>query len=81
VVRELFIFVFGVAVAFFLGKGYYESFRSGVLTIKGRTSRRDREPIGYWTGMAIGSLAFLVVVAGTAVTAFLICVGLFGTSK
>lgn len=79
--RELFILFFCVTVAFLLGKGYYKSFRSGVLTIKGRTSRRDKEPISYWIGMAIGTFAFLVVVSGAAVVAFLVCVGLSGTSK
>ncbi|PYV61106.1 MAG: hypothetical protein DMG95_12960 [Acidobacteria bacterium] len=79
--RELFILFFCATVAFFLGKGYYESFRSGVLTVKGRTYRRDKEPISYWIGMAIGSFAFLVLVSATAVMAFLACVGLSGTSK
>ncbi len=79
--RELFILFFCATIAFLLGKGYHESFRSGVLTIKGRTSRRDREPIRYWIGMAIGALAFLVMVSGTAVMAFLICADLFRTSK
>ena len=79
--RELFILVFCATIAFLLGNGYYKSFRSGVLTIKGHTSRRDKEPIRYWIGMAIGTFAFLVVVSGAAVMAFLVCVDLFGTSK
>ena len=79
--RELFILFFCATIAFLLGKGYYKSFRSGVLTIKGRTSRRDNEPISYWIGMAIGSFAFVVMVSATAVMAFLVCVGLFGISK
>ena len=79
--REVFILFFGAAMAFLLGKGYYESFRSGVLTIKGRTSRRDKEPIGYWIGMAVGAFAFLTMVSATAVMAFLVCVDLSGTSK
>jgi hypothetical protein len=85
VAREPFILFFCATIAFLLGKGYYESFRSGVLTtIKGFTAftaRRDKEPIRYWIGMAIGTLAFLVLVSATAVMAFLVCVGLFGTSK
>jgi hypothetical protein len=83
VARELFILVFGAAIAFLLGNGYYKSFRSGVLTIikSGRTFRRDKEPIRYWIGMAIGTFAFLVVVSMAAVMAFLVCVDLFGTSK
>jgi hypothetical protein len=81
VARELFIFVFCATIAFLLGNGYYKSFRTGVLTIKGHTSRRDKEPIRYWIGMAIGTFAFLIVVCGAAVIAFLVCVGLFGTSK
>jgi hypothetical protein len=64
-----------------LGKGYYESFCSGVLTVKGRTSRRNKEPINYWIGMAIGTFALLVMVSVTVVMAFLVCVNLFGTSK
>lgn len=79
--RELFILFFCATIAFFLGNGYYKSFRSGVFTIKGRTSRRDKEPISYWIGMAIGTLVFLVMVSATAVMAFLVCVGLSGTSK
>ncbi len=79
--RELFILFFCATIAFLLGNGYYKSFRSGVLTIKGRTCRRDKEPIGYWIGMTIGTFAFLVMVSGAAVMAFLVCVKLFGTSK
>ena len=80
--RELFILFFCATIAFLLGNGYYKSFRSGVLTtIKGRTSRRDKEPISYWIGMAIGTFAFLVMASATAVMAFLVCVGLSGTSK
>jgi hypothetical protein len=68
-------------MAFLLGNGYHESLRSGVLTVKGRTYRRDKEPISYWICMAIGTFAFLAVVSGTAVMAFLVCVDLSGTSK
>jgi len=71
VARELFILFFCATIAFFLGSGYYKSFRSGVLTIKGYTSRRDKEPISYWIGMAIATFAFLVMVSGTAVMTFL----------
>ncbi len=81
VARELFILFFCATIAFLLGNGYYKSFRSGVLTVKGRTSRRDKEPISYWIGMAIGTFVFLVMVSATAVMAFLVCVGLSGTSK
>jgi len=69
-------------MAFLLGNGYYKSFRSGVIkTVKGFTARRDNEPIRYWIGMAMGIFGFLVMVSATAVMAFLVCVGLFGTSK
>ena len=79
--RKLFILFFCATIALLLAKGYYDSFRSGVLTIKGHTSRRDKEPISYWIGMAIGTLAFLVMVSAAAVMAFLVGVGLSGISK
>jgi hypothetical protein len=79
VAREIFVFFFSATMAFLLGKGYYESFRSGVLTIKGRTSRRDKEPISYWIGMSVGIFAFLVMVCVGAVMAFLVCVNLLGS--
>jgi hypothetical protein len=81
VARELFILFFCATIAFLLGNGYYKSFRSGVLTIRGRTSRRDKEPIGYWIGMAVGIFAFLAMVSATAAMAFLVCVSLSGISK
>jgi hypothetical protein len=81
VARELFILFFCATIAFLLGNGYYKSFCSGALTIKGHTSRRDKEPISYWIGMAIGTFALLVMVSGIAVMAFLVCQDLFGTSK
>jgi hypothetical protein len=85
VARELFILFFCATIAFLLGNGYYKSFRSGVLTItiKGytRTSRRDKEPITYWIGMAVGIIVFLIMVSATALMAFLVYVGLSGTSK
>jgi hypothetical protein len=81
VARELFILFFCSAMAFFLGNGYYKSFRTGVLTVKGHTSRRDMEPISYWIGIAIGTFAFLGMVSGAAVMAFLVCMNLFGNSK
>ena len=81
VTRELFILFLCATIAFLLGNGYYKSFRSGVLTVKGHTSRRDKEPISYWIGIAIGTFAFLVFVSGTAVMAFLVCVDLFRNSK
>jgi hypothetical protein len=68
-------------MTFLLGKGYHEAFRTGVLTIKGQTSRRDMEPIGYWAGMAIGIFAFLVAASFTALAAFLVGVDLFGASN
>ena len=79
--RELFILFFCATIAFLLGNGYYKSFRSGVLTIKGHTSRRDKEPIRYWIGMAIGTVVFLAMVSAAAVMAFLVYVSLSGTSK
>jgi ABC-type Fe3+ transport system permease subunit len=79
--RELSILFLCTTAAFFLGKGYYKSFRSGVLTVKGHTSRRDKQPISYWLRMAVGALAFLVTVSGAAVMAFLVGENLFGTSK
>jgi hypothetical protein len=82
VTRELFILFFCATIAFLLGNGYYKSFRSGVLTtIKGFTARRDKQPIKYWIGMAIGTFGFLIMVSATAVMAFLLCMGLSGTSK
>jgi hypothetical protein len=83
VARELLILFFCATIAFLLGNGYYKSFRTGVLsTIKSRgTSRRDKEPISYWIGMAVGIFAFLVMVSATALMAFLVYVGLSGTSK
>lgn len=79
--RQLLILFFCATIAFLLGSGYDKSFRSGVLGVKGHTSRRDEEPIRYWIGMAVGTFAFLAVVAGTAVMAFLVCANLFGNSK
>ena len=76
--RGLLILVFSATIAFLLGRGYYESFRSGVLTIKGSTSRRDREPIRYWFGMLLGAFVFLVIVSATALMAFLVCMDLYG---
>jgi hypothetical protein len=80
-VREFFILFLCASMAFLLGKGYYKSFRSGVLTVKGHTSLRDKEPISYWIGIVIGTFAFLIMVSGTAVMAFLICADLFGNLK
>jgi hypothetical protein len=68
----------GAPIAFLLGRGYYDSFRSGALTVKGRTSRRDHEPISYWFGMIVGSFAFLVLASGTVFMAFVVCAELFG---
>ena len=79
--KELFILFFCATIAFLLGNGYYKSFRSGVLIIKGRIYRRDEEPTLYWISMAIGAVAFLLTVSVAAVMAFLVCVNLFGTSK
>jgi hypothetical protein len=45
------------------------------------TAEPQQERIKYWLGMAAGIFGFLVMVSGTAVTAFLVCVDLFGTSK
>ena len=79
--RELSILVCLTAMAFLLGNGYYKAFRTGVLTVKGHTSRRDKEPISYWMGVTIGTLVFLLMVCGAALMAFLVCVDLLGTSK
>lgn len=76
--RNLFILIFGATIAILLGWGYYDALRSGVLAVKGRTARRDHEPISYWLGMFIGAFAFLVVVSLTGVMAFLVCMNLFG---
>ena len=78
VARNLFILIFCATIAFLLGRGYHDSLRSGVLTVKGRTSRRDHDPISYWLGMFIGAFAFLILASATALIAFLICVDLFG---
>ena len=79
--RELGLFFFCGLIAFVLGNGYYKSFRSGTLTIRGRTSRRDKEPIVYWIGMAAGTVAFLLMVSAAAMMAFLVCADLLATSK
>jgi hypothetical protein len=76
--RNLFIFIFCAIIAVLLGRGYYEALRSGVLTIKGRTSRRDHEPVSYWLGMLVGTFAFLIMASGAALMAFLVCVDLYG---
>jgi hypothetical protein len=72
-------------MAVILGRGYYASFRSGVLTIigktyrkSGKTYRRDREPIRYWIGMVIGTLGFLIITSVTVIMAFLLCMDLYG---
>jgi len=70
------MFTFCAAIAVLLGRGYYDSFRSGVLTVKGRTSRRDHEPIEYWFGMCAGAFAFLVLAAASVALAFFLCVDL-----
>lgn len=76
-VRNLFILIFCGTITVLLGLGYYDSLRSGVLTVKGRTSRRNHEPIGYWLGMLIGTFALLLMASATALMAFLVCVALF----
>jgi hypothetical protein len=78
VAREFLILILCATVAFLLAYGYYDSFRSGSLTIKGLTSRRDREPISYWLGMIAGTFAFLVMASGAVLMAFLLCMDLFG---
>lgn len=75
--RNLLIFILCATVAVLLGYGYYESLRSGVLTVKGRTSRRNHEPISYWLGMIVGAFAFLVTASGAALMAFLVFMDLF----
>ncbi len=79
--RDLFILIFCATIAFLLGRGYYDSLRSGVLTVKGRTSRRNHEPISYWLGMFVGAFAFLILASATALMAFLVCMDLFQRSK
>jgi hypothetical protein len=78
VARKLFLLICCATVAFLLGDGYYASLRHGALTIKGRTYRRDREPISYWFGMLTGTFAFLVMASATVLLAFLVYVDLFG---
>jgi|GEM_PF-3367802 hypothetical protein len=39
--RNLFILIFCLTITVLLGRGYFVSLRSGVLTVEGRTSRRD----------------------------------------
>ena len=75
--RNLFILVFCATITVLLGRGYYDSLRSGVLTVKGRTSRRDHEPISYWIGMLIGTFALLIMASATALMAFLVYVNLY----
>ena len=77
-VRNLFILIFCATITVLLGRGYYGSLRSGVLTVKGRTSRRDHEPIGYWLGMLVGTFAFLLMASATALMAFLVCMDVYG---
>lgn len=76
--RNVLILIFCATMSVILGLGYYEPFRSGELTVRGRTSRRDKDPISYWLGMFIGTLGFLVMVSGTALMAFLVFVDLRG---
>jgi hypothetical protein len=38
--RNFFTFILCVTMGVLLGRGYYDSFRTGTLTIKGRTSNR-----------------------------------------
>ena len=75
--RNLLIFILCATVAVLLGYGYYESLRSGVLTVKGRTYRRNHEPISYWLGMIVGALAFLLMASGAALMAFMVFMDLF----
>jgi hypothetical protein len=48
-----------------------------VLTVKGRTYRRDHEPIRYWLGMFVGTFTFLILTSASALMAFPLCAGLF----
>jgi hypothetical protein len=64
-------------MAVLLGRGYYDSLLSGALTVKGRTSRRDHEPISYWLGMFAGAVAFLTMVFGAVLMAFFVYVDLY----
>ena len=75
--RNLLVFILCATVAVLLGHGYLESFRSGVLTVKGRASRRNHEPISYWFGMIVGAFAFLLTASGAALMAFLVFMDLF----
>lgn len=72
VARNLLILILCATVAVLLGRGYYDAFRRGALTIKGRTSRRDQEPISYWFGMLVGTFAFLLTASGAALMAFFV---------
>jgi hypothetical protein len=74
--RNLLIFILCATVAV-LGYGYYESLRSGVLTVKGRTSRRNHEPISYWLGMILGAFVSLLTASGAALMAFFVFMDLF----
>ena len=75
--RNLLTLILCATVAVLLGGGYYDSLQSGVLTVKGRTSRRDHEPISYWLGMLIGAFAFLITASGAALMAFFVFMDLF----
>jgi len=76
-VRNLLIFILFATVAALLGYGYYGSLRSGVLTVKGGTARRNQEPTSYWLGMIVGAFAFLLTATGAALMAFLVFMDLF----
>lgn len=75
--RNLLVFILCGTVAVLLGRGYYESLRSGVLTVKGQTSRRNDEPIRYWLGIMVGAFAFLLTASGAALMAFFVLMDLF----
>ena len=75
--RDLLTFILCATVAVLLGYGYYDALRSGVLTVKGRTSRRNHEPIRYWLGMIFGALAFLLTASLATLMAFFVVMGVF----
>ncbi|MGB7217168.1 MAG: hypothetical protein WBD07_00030 [Vicinamibacterales bacterium] len=62
--RLIFALIFAAIVAAALGEGFYRSLKSGVISNRYGTSRRDREQWGYWTGMSAMAFGCVVLVSG-----------------
>ncbi len=72
VARDVLTLVFCGTITVFLGLGYYNSLKTGVLTVKNWTSRRDHEPTSYWLRMISGALALVLLALVTAIMAFFV---------